>query len=36
MKMNKEQHGKYLLGIREISMGETSFRNKFHHRKFDA
>ena len=28
--MNKLQHGKYVLGFREISMAETGF----HHRKF--
>ena len=28
-RMNKLQHGKYLLGFREISMAETGFHNKF-------
>ena len=29
IKMNKKQNSKYLLGFREISMGEAGFYNKF-------
>ena len=29
MKKNEFQHGKYLLGLREISMGENSFPKLF-------